>query len=512
MKLYYCILAVCFLLASAIQDRTQDGGITEGGRLRRSESLSLDGFPFHADFELIDDEIEHPSTLLNFIELENGASGIFRDAFKKVKAIGRGNYGTVYSAYAKKDGAAGLTGIRKGERVAIKKFVEASNLAKEQEINEALKTAIEWTEDRLSQCTLRPAALPNIRDGGHEYIVRYRGMICEPPQRGMDSDAVSVDEKLAKEKCYLVFSFFGRSALYNLYWKYKKSLNPFAPTIESHCDLNRVLNIANQVQEALRFLRSHGILHADVSSTNILVDGKQFDRAKLIDFGVSRTFTDGDNTKRQMTLIPEFVKDIRAVYPRFDTLSNIINIERILAECEKQLPVDVKRRALQRRLDDVSNNIPFDVGTANGFSVYLSVLLKTMGPSLITNQFDSVPSESAVDCRPETIYEQCDALAKSKVDTDLSHTEALQHQPQLTSVEIKEDIEFFFSNCVKWVAHKCEVKNYLSLDALKEVELIVQGCEYKPEETQFQTVSEPVDETVGETTDETVSQIAIKQL
>ena len=130
-----------------------------------------------------------------------------------------------------------------------------------------------------------------MKDIGHPNIIRYLGMSIDP-ETGLP---------------VLLMELMDESLTHFL----EKSVNPIPDCI--------VVNICLDVARALSYLHSNDIIHRDLSSNNILLDGKH--TAKLTDFGMAKfldiTMTDISNTTCPGTtpyMPPESLAGNKAVY------------------------------------------------------------------------------------------------------------------------------------------------------------------------------------------------------
>uniref|UniRef100_A0A6B2LDN0 Protein kinase domain-containing protein n=2 Tax=Arcella intermedia TaxID=1963864 RepID=A0A6B2LDN0_9EUKA len=142
---------------------------------------------------------------------------------KDLKKIGRGGYGAVYSASLGR------------EKVAVKMLSD-----------DALSTGFDQEVSLMAQCS-------------SIYIAQIKGACYSPPSCCIIMELMQQDLKTYLQK-----------------WKFQKDGSPIKIRYQIACD----------IACGIEYLHEKGILHNDVKSPNVLLDGSL--RGKVTDFGASR--------------------------------------------------------------------------------------------------------------------------------------------------------------------------------------------------------------------------------
>lgn len=116
---------------------------------------------------------------------------------------------------------------------------------------------------------------------------------------------------------------------------------PIGDALENAIDARERLRIFRDICSAVEYAHQKLIVHRDLSPANILLTGDG--RVKLIDFGISRSFSDRGGDGPQLTMTKGFAAPERVKGEPATTLSDIYSLGLILREMLQAMPVIVDR-------------------------------------------------------------------------------------------------------------------------------------------------------------------------
>jgi serine/threonine protein kinase len=150
-----------------------------------------------------------------------------------------------------------------------------------------------------------------------------------------------------------LYTFFEEQGQYYMIMEYAKGIT-VKELIQQTRPIpeDRVINILNQLSEALDYAHAKGIIHRDIKPSNIMIDPEHSDFVKIMDFGIAKALGDKGLTKtgtRMGTLYymsPEQVRAEKDIDHRTDIYSLGITLFEMLTgklpyECDTESDYEI---------------------------------------------------------------------------------------------------------------------------------------------------------------------------
>lgn len=192
-----------------------------------------------------------------------------------------------------------------------------------------------------------------------------------------------------------LYTFFEEQGHYYMIMEYAKGITikgliqQTGPIPEA-----RVINILNQLTDALDYAHTKGIIHRDIKPSNIMIDPDNYDFVKIMDFGIAKALGDQGLTKtgtRMGTLYymsPEQVRADKDIDHRTDIYSLGITLFEMLTGV---LPYDCKTESDYEILHQiVTQDIPSTFLDAIEISQTLQNAIKGMTAKDKNTRFSSI--------------------------------------------------------------------------------------------------------------------------